>query len=293
MQKITVTDKSTRKSYQVTGPVYETPHVWCGTGRDPELGDIFVKILRYDPNTKEGKEQHRLAKREAEVMLKAAECTKGIPKLYAHWDEPAQGRYVIVMQKMPGIPLRSWLEKRLPLQIDEKTVWLHSLILRQVAQILLEIHKKIPGISHRDVKPENIMIWLNAKHQWEVALIDFGTAALDYSVDVGTTGYQPPEQISLQDTYIGSGEAKDVFALGIMWYELLTGTRAYELMFDFYTDYDNRCWESRPSLPSEVIQTENGKRYSILFEKMTEYDPARRPSLQDIVNRIALKRRSR
>lgn len=290
MNTVSISNQKTRRTYQVSGPVYEGNNVWCGTGRDSERGEIFVKLLQYTPGAHNAEEIRRLGKREAETMERAARCTAGVPRLYDHWDDRSRNAYVLVMQKFPGTTLRRWMEKRLPVGSDEKTVWLRSLILRQVAQILLEIHNKIPGISHRDIKPENVMIWLDEKKQWKVGLIDFGTAALNYSVAVGTYGYQSPEQMTLESTIMGTGEAKDVFALGMMWYELLTGTPADALYGEFLFDFDNRCWENRPSFPPEILATEMGSRYGRLFEKMTAFDPGKRPALRDVVNRIMVRR---
>ena len=287
MRQITVINRASGRSYCFTGPIYETPTVWCGTGKDPQLGDLFVKILRYDRSTPEGQERQRIARQEAQVMLRVSQCTDRVPKLYDHWDDRSAGSYVLVMQKMPGTDLRRWLKNRPAHKINDQTVWLHSLLLRQTAQILQDIHKKIPGISHRDLKPENIMVWKDEQKHWQVGLVDFGTAALHYSVQVGTEGYQAPEQITLQDTIMGTGEAKDVFSLGIIWYELLTLTPVDDLLYEFYPDYDNRRWESRPVFPPELLATRNGKRYAALFEKMTDYDPSRRPTLRDVVNKLA------
>ena len=126
-----------------------------------------------------------------------------------------------------------------------------------------------------------------------MAVIDFGTAALNYSVRVGTYGYQSPEQVSLQSTIMGSGEAKDVFSLGMMWYELLTGTPANELYRQFRIDTQEQRWLSRPSLPDQIRATAEGERYNRLFEKMTAFDPAKRPSLRDVVNNIQYRRKTR
>lgn len=295
MNTTTVINPKSKRSYQVKGPVYETDRVWCGTGRDPELGELFVKLLRYDPRSDNANEIRAAARREADTMERVARCTTGIPMLYDHWDDRSCNAYVLVMQKMPGITLRKWLDKRMPIRLDEKTVWLHSLILKQVAQILLDVHNKIPGISHLDLKPQNVMIWKDQDKHWKVAIIDFGTAAMDYSVRVGTYGYQSPEQRTRQRTIMGTGESKDVFSLGMMWYELLTGIPAEEIYEEFCQDRDRPEgeWKSRPSFPAELQATETGKRYSRMFEKMTAFAPDRRPALRDVVRGISGGRKQR
>lgn len=293
MNTINVTNPATKHSYQVQGPTYETPRGWCGTGRDPEHGEIFVKLLRYEGGN--ATEIRAEARREADAMERAARCTSGTPRLYDHWDDRSANAYILVMQKLPGVSLRKWLKKRTPVRTDEKTIWLHSLILRQVAQILLDIHDQIPGISHLDLKPENVMIWQNQENHWQVGLIDFGTAAMNYSVQVGTYGYQSPEQMTRYMTIMGTGESKDVFALGMMWYELLTGIPADTLYGEFCLNYDDPAagWESRPALSPQILATGMGKRYNRLLEKMTAHDPAKRPALRDVVNGIYTRRKQR
>lgn len=290
MSIINLSNPKTKRSYRVNGPTYETDRVWCGTCRDPEFGELFVKLLRYDPRSENAKEIRAAARKEADTMERAARCTTGIPRLYDHWDDRDGNAYVLVMQKMPGDTLREWLDKQMPIRPDKKTIRLHSLLLKQVAQTLLDIHNKIPGISHLDLKPQNVMIWFdNQEKHWKTAIIDFGTAAMDYSVRVGTYGYQSPEQRTRQNTIMGSGESKDVFSLGMMWYELLTGIQAENVYREFERDRNDPGgeWKSRPSFPPEIQATDTGKRYNRMFEKMTAFDPERRPALRDVVRVIS------
>ena len=296
MNTTTVTNPRTKRSYRVDEQIYETNRVWCGAGRDPELGELFVKLLRYDPQSDNANEIRAAARKEADTMERAARCTTGIPKLYDHWDDKKGNVYVLVMQKMPGRDLRKWLDKRMSSRPDEKTIRVRSLILKQVAQTLMDIHNKIPGISHLDLKPQNVMIWFDDQQKhWKTAIIDFGTAAMDYSVRVGTYGYQSPEQRSRQNTIMGSGESKDVFSLGMMWYELLTGIPAEDVYSEFERDRNNPGgeWKSRPSFPPEIQATDTGKRYNRMFEKMTAFDPDKRPTLRDVVHGISGGRKRR
>lgn len=292
MNMRSIRNQATGRCYQINGPVYETPAVWCGTGTDPQYGDIFVKLLHYGHLPQEKQRQTlQWARDEANTMIRAAKCTDKVPKLYDHWDDRRQKMYVLVMQKMPGMTLRQWMRKKPLTQYDEKTVWLRSIILRQLAEILRDIHAQIPGISHRDLKPENVMIWLDADHKWQVGLIDFGTAALNYSVNAGTYGYQAPEQMTLSGTIMGSGAAKDVFSLGILWYELLTGKSGEDLAAEFVPSYDQPDWEERPALPTQVTATRTGRNHQRLFEKMTSFDPGKRPTLEQVVQNIPLGRK--
>jgi len=100
-------------------------------------------------------------------------------------------------------------------------------VILRVARGLGAVHSA--GVVHRDVKPDNIMLRENGL---EPVLLDFGTAkdGLDESdcaesggVILGTPGYMAPEVIAAQSAV----PASDVYACGVMFYELLTGSKPY------------------------------------------------------------------
>src|SRR5690554_52849 len=105
-------------------------------------------------------------------------------------------------------------------------------ICEQIASALLLAHHR--GIIHRDLKPANIML-VPQKDDYLVKVLDFGTAKLLKQIDdapveeltregmaVGTPRYIAPEQARGQDV----GPWSDLYALGLLMYEMLTGARA-------------------------------------------------------------------
>jgi len=102
-------------------------------------------------------------------------------------------------------------------------------ILKQIGRALSAAHDK--GILHRDLKPENIMLQ-NLDHEEHVKIIDFGIAKVKDSViapstsadlSPGTVAYMAPEQLSGRPIT----SATDIFALGAIAYEMITGRKPF------------------------------------------------------------------
>src|SRR5579884_346408 len=144
----------------------------------------------------------------------------------------------------------------------------------QIAQALEYIHSK--GVVHRDLKPENIMVNGNDR----IKLIDFGIAAnvgskrltfAKFSQTMGTPDYISPEQVKGK-----RGDARsDIYALGVMLYEMLTGkvpftgSNAFTIMNDRLLNNPVPPREIDPGISPEMqeiiyraIEREPANRYS-------------------------------
>ncbi|HYR32741.1 MAG TPA: serine/threonine-protein kinase [Burkholderiales bacterium] len=129
-----------------------------------------------------------------------------------------EGMAYLAMELLEGTDLRTRLQK-------ESFPAAESIeIARQVAEGLAYAHAR--GVVHRDIKPGNIM--LNGGGQAKI--MDFGLARMrmaDHKTStgmvLGTPRYMSPEQISGQPV----DQRSDIFSLGIVLYEMLTGTRLY------------------------------------------------------------------
>ena len=130
------------------------------------------------------------------------------------------GQYYIVMEYVDGMTLKQVLKKRGHLSVTE------------VVDIMLQVtdgmaHAHDAYIIHRDIKPQNIMILSNGM----IKITDFGVATALNSTQLtqtnsvmGTVHYLPPEQANGKGSTIRS----DIYSMGIMMYELLTGLVPYK-----------------------------------------------------------------
>ncbi|HET9533518.1 MAG TPA: AAA-like domain-containing protein [Blastocatellia bacterium] len=133
--------------------------------------------------------------------------------------ETTDGRPFLVMQFVEGFDLRSIMS------VQGMEFARAARIIRQIGHALSAAHER--GIYHRDLKPENIMLQSVGDGEEYVKLIDFGIATVqDSKVGLtkhttrvaGTFAYMAPEQLE------GAPEAaSDIFALGVIAYEMLTG----------------------------------------------------------------------
>jgi serine/threonine-protein kinase len=128
----------------------------------------------------------------------------------------------LVLEYVDGTLLRDHLREKAPLSVDEAIN-----IAVQLADALRYCHEH--GVVHRDLKPENVLI----EPDGTVKLVDFGIALLQgarrltfrrLTSGFGTPDYMAPEQVQGE-----RGDARtDVYAVGVMLYEMLTGEVPYQ-----------------------------------------------------------------
>ncbi len=135
--------------------------------------------------------------------------------------ETPDGQQFLVMQYVEGSTLRQALEP------GGMALARAADLLRQIGQALGAAHDK--GVWHRDLKPENIMLQSPAGGEEHIRLIDFGIAGIkDSSFAGGATkvagsaAYMAPEQFAGN-----ASAASDIYALGVIAYEMLTGRRPF------------------------------------------------------------------
>src|SRR5436309_12424677 len=134
-----------------------------------------------------------------------------------------EGNYFIVMEMVEGTDLRRYLRARGILAVDRAIIIAHD-----VALGLGAAHRR--GIVHRDVKPQNVLVGRDGS----IKLTDFGIASVYKDINaerltttgmtLGTVQYYAPEQAQGEIV----SPAADVYALGIVMYEMLTGRPPFD-----------------------------------------------------------------
>ncbi len=189
--------------------------VWRGLDRELDR-EVAVKVLRQEYAGDEG----FLKRFRAEARHTAALSHDAIAGLYDYGE--LDGRAYIVMELCPGRPLSDIIEEN-PGGLPEDRV---ISLLIELARALDAAHAK--GVVHRDVKPENLLV--DDKNGWGLKITDFGIARSNEQARLtktglvmGTAQYLSPEQaMGKQATSLS-----DIYALGIVAYEMLVGHRPF------------------------------------------------------------------
>jgi serine/threonine protein kinase len=194
----------------------------------------------------------------------------GVMKVFAN---PDRSQVYMVMEWIDGRLLRQILneEKKLPADRAAKLVI-------GISNALEYIHSN--GVVHRDLKPENIMV----DAEDNIRLIDFGIAGnagarrltfANFSQNLGTPDYISPEQVRGK-----RGDARsDIYALGVMLYEMLTGTVPFSGPNPFAVMNDRLLNQPRP--PTAVEPGITPQMQEIIYRALEREPKHRYPSARE------------
>jgi eukaryotic-like serine/threonine-protein kinase len=182
---------------------------------DAQLGrDVAVKILRPEY----GRDPDFVARFRAEAQAVASLSDPNVVRVYDFGMDPV-GPY-IVMEYVDGEDLATLIRRTGPLQPRQA-----ARIVAEAASALAAAHAR--GIVHRDIKPGNILL----AHDGRVEVTDFGIARAISEAQMtlpgttlGSVHYFAPEQARGEP----ATERSDIYSLGIVLFELLTGRRPFE-----------------------------------------------------------------
>jgi tetratricopeptide (TPR) repeat protein len=180
------------------------------------------------------------------------------------------GQVFIVMELLEGSPLSRVIASDPPLPTRKKLA-----LMTQICDGLAFAHQR--GVVHRDIKPANIFVLANG----QVKILDFGIARVSTSdltrtgLLMGTPNYMSPEQARGKRT----DQRSDIFSVGVVFYELLSGKKPFDSQDYFETMEKVRAEEPphlgevAPDLPPVLVRAvhralakDPGARYQSLDE---------------------------
>jgi tetratricopeptide (TPR) repeat protein len=175
-----------------------------------------------------------------------------------------QGKFYMAMELLEGEDLKDVIARN-----GLNDLWDKVEVMEQICDGLAFAHAQ--GVVHRDLKPANIRILPNGR----VKIMDFGLARLDTSdmtragMVMGTPNYMSPEQVR----GLKADQRSDIFSLGAVFYELLSGHKAFHapsmhsVLFKVLEERHDPVLNLVPGLPLAFVQ---------LIDKALEKEPDRR-----------------
>ena len=221
------------------------------------------EISKLDKNNQEGKTYFR---REIEIMYKVHQCN--IVRLFNHFEDDEYCYFVMEYIENGHLFKQPFWIKNKSFPSDEV-----AKIMKDVIYAVYYLHNMEPPIVHRDIKPENVLIDKNGVAK----LTDFGWSNYVDSNEVrktycGTPVYLAPEIV--ED--IGHDERVDIWCIGVLLFELLTGTVPFHGK-DSIT-LNNNIKSLKIIWPNDISTTAKN-----LIMKILKKDPKERISLEDML----------
>ncbi|MGK0184911.1 MAG: WD40 repeat protein/serine/threonine protein kinase [Verrucomicrobiales bacterium] len=227
--------------------------VYMAEQEEPVRRRVALKIIKLGMDTREVMARFE-AERQALVMMDHPNIAKVFDA-----GSTESGRPYFVMELVRGVAITKFSDQE-------------NLSARERLKLFIDVckaiqHAHLNGIIHRDIKPSNVMVTL---HDGKPVpkVIDFGIAKAtqqrltektlftQYQQFIGTPAYMSPEQAEMSGLDVDT--RTDVYALGVMLYELLVGKTPFdsaELASAGYDEIRRRIREEEPSKPSTRLAT--------------------------------------
>ncbi|MGB2821992.1 MAG: serine/threonine-protein kinase, partial [Phycisphaerae bacterium] len=245
--------------------------VYMAEQTEPVRRRVALKIIKLGMDTKQV-----VARFEAERQALALMDHPNIARVLDAGSTET-GRPYFVMDLVRGIPITEYCDK------NKLATFQRLELFMQVCRAVQHAHQK--GIIHRDIKPSNVMVSL---HDGKPVpkVIDFGIAKAmnqrltektlftGYAQMIGTPAYMSPEQAEMSGLDVDT--RSDIYSLGVLLYELLTGTTPLEekrLRRAGYNEIQRIIREEEPPRPSVRLSTMKETLTSVAAHRGT--DPVR------------------
>ncbi len=241
---------------------------------DPVLErEVAIKTIETDLEDKESEFEVFIERFKREAKAAAKLSHQGIITIFdfGFIDEK---KPFIVMEYIKGKSLKKYFEENIRFELS-----VIKDIVIQISKALDYAHKA--GIVHRDIKPANIII----QDDFTIKIADFGIAKLPQSEltktgeIIGTPSYMSPEQI----TGISADYRADLFSLGVILYQFLTGERPF--LGESFGSLSYRIVHEQPLAP-KVINPSIPDVYSNITMALLEKDRNKRPSLEKVISEL-------
>ena len=232
-------------------------------GFDPDIDrTVAIKTVRKELIEEEDHAGMALARFKNEARAAGRLSHPGIVAVY-DYGESGSVAY-IAMEFVQGASLREYFNRGTRFAERDAIA-----IMVQLLEALQHAHDQ--GVWHRDIKPANLIIMTNGK----VKITDFGIARIDTStltqtgVVIGSPGYMAPEQ------YAGGkvDRRADLFATGVVMYQLLTGARPFAGSVE---SIPYKICHVEPPLPSEAEPDRGWERYNAVITRALAKQPETR-----------------
>jgi len=242
--------------------------VYMAEQEEPVRRRVALKIIKLGMDTKQV-----VARFEAERQALAMMDQPNIARVL-DGGATETGRPYFVMELVQGVPITEFCDKnKLPARERMR-------LFVQVCQAIQSAHQK--GIIHRDIKPSNVLVTL---HHGEAMpkVIDFGIAKAtnqrltektlftNYASMIGTPAYMSPEQAEMSSMDIDT--RTDVYSLGVLLYELLTGSTPFpekRLRSLGYGEMQRVIVDEEPERPSTRLSTMANEQKTVVAKNRGE-----------------------